>query len=772
MLIPALTVRGHYEMACSGVAGLFRGDFSCPYLHPVRMADRAGGVIRRGGGRPGSAAPKCLRPVVLVLIFFSLGLAEYAVYIRCTVEKAEKLEGEELTVSCTVLDYPDAYDSYCRLRVRIDSGPLRPLKAIVYDYDKELADAEPGLQLRFSAKLRSAGVLYGKPYDNYYVNGFFCKLTIRGEAERLGESHELRLLPVRIKHILLGHIETVFPPDTQAFLKALMLGDKQAFYDDDALYVSMSRAGLMHVVAVSGLHIAFLVSILLFLLGNGRAGSLTSILVIWFFVLITGSGKAAVRAAVMQSFLLMAPLLRRENDPVTSLSAALALILAACPLAAGSISLQLSFGAMAGILCFFRRIYHVLCPAPRKGLPGKLWSYIAAVLASSLSVMPLTVPLTAIHFGYVPLLAFAANIACLWAVSACFSLAWLSCVLAFIPGIGTLAAGLCALLIRYISAVCGLVASSPHAVLYVQTAGSWLWMAACYALVLFALLYKKNRFVRFALPAMLSLSLLGFVLLRADWHYRSQDTMTVLNVGQGQCITAFAGDTTFLVDCGNTNNLDNAGALAGEYLLSCGRERVDVLLLTHLHADHANGVLRLLEMLPVDMLLLPSESEDPDHLREAILASAEKHGTEVRALDSGARAERERLRMDIFHLTSGREENERCLMARLRIGETDMLITADAPQSMERQLAQREDISGTEILIVGHHGSKDACAPELLREAGGNMAVVSVGYNTYGHPAEETLERLREAGYTVWRTDCSGTVEITVGENNGKENAG
>ena len=271
---------------------------------------------------------------------------------------------------------------------------------------------------------------------------------------------------------------------------------------------------------------------------------------------------------------------------------------------------------------------------------------------------------------------------------------------------------------------------------------------------------------------MLSLSLLGFVLLRADWHYRSQDTMTVLNVGQGQCITAFAGDTTFLVDCGNTNNLDNAGALAGEYLLSCGRERVDVLLLTHLHADHANGVLRLLEMLPVDMLLLPSESEDPDHLREAILASAEKHGTEVRALDSGARAERERLRMDIFHLTSGREENERCLMARLRIGETDMLITADAPQSMERQLAQREDISGTEILIVGHHGSKDACAPELLREAGGNMAVVSVGYNTYGHPAEETLERLREAGYTVWRTDCSGTVEITVGENNGKENAG
>lgn len=715
---------------------------------------------------------KWLRPAVLALIFFALGLTEYAVYHRFTVERAEALEGETLEITGTVIDYPDVYDSYCRLRIRMDSGPLRSQKAIVYDNDKELADAEPGLRLRFTGKLRSAGVLYGKPYDNYYVNGYFCKLTIREGAERLGEDFDVRLLPVRIGHRLLAHIESVFPPDIQPFLKALMLGDKEAFYDDDALYVSMSRAGLMHVVAVSGLHIAFLVGILVFLLGSGRAGSLASLLVIWLFVLISGSGKAAVRAAVMQSFLLMAPLLRRENDPLTSLSAALALILAACPLAAGSVSLQLSFGAMAGILCFFRRIYRFLCPTFRDDLPGKVWRYAAAVLASSLSVMPLTVPLTAIHFGYVPLLSFAANLACLWAVSACFSLAWLSCLLAFIPGIGPLSAWLCALLVRYLSAVSGVVSDLPFSVLYMQTAGSWLWIGVSYALLAFALLYKKNKWIRFGFPILLSCSLLVFVLVRADRHYRAQDTMTVLNVGQGQCITAFAGDTTFMVDCGNINNLDNAGALAGEYLISCGRKRVDVLLLTHLHADHANGVLRLMEMLPVDMLLLPADSEDPDGLRGAILASAERHGAEVAELSSDARAERGGLRMELFHLPGGQKENERCLMAKLGIGDTEMLITADAPQRMERELAQREDLSGTEILIAGHHGSKDACAEELLSEAAGGIAVVSVGYNSYGHPAEETLDRLREAGYTVWRTDLNGTVEIAVGENNGQENAG
>ena len=715
---------------------------------------------------------KWLRPAVLALIFFALGLTEYAVYHRYTVERAEALEGETLEITGTLIEYPDVYDSYCRLRIRMDSGPLRSQKAIVYDYDKEFADAVPGLRLRFTGKLRSAGILYGKPYDNYYVNGYFCKLTIRGGAESLGNTSDLRLLPVKIRHKLLDHMESVFPRDTQAFLKALMLGDRQEFYNDDALYVAMSRAGLMHVVAVSGLHIAFLVGLLLFLLGNGRSGSLVSILVVWLFVLITGSPKSAVRAAFMQTLLLAAPLLRRENDPVTSLSAALALILAACPFAAKSISLQLSFGAMAGILCFFPRVYRFLVPEQREGIPGRAWTYLAAVLASSFSVMPLTVPLTAVYFGYVPLLSFAANIACLWAVSVCFSLAWLSCLLAFVPLVGSLTAGICALLVRYLYTVSGLVSRLPFSVLYVQTAGSWLWIGASYALLLFALLFKKNRWIRFALPTLLSLSLLVLVLLRADRHYQTQDTMTVLNVGQGQCVTAFAGDATFMVDCGNISNLDNAGAIAGEYLLSCGRDRVHVLMLTHLHADHANGVLRLLEMVPVEMLILPSESDDPDGLRGKILASAKRHGTEIVELDRNAKAERGRLRMEIFYLPGGKEENERCLMAMLHIGEKDMLITADAPQTMERRLVQRENLSGTEILVVGHHGSKDACSEELLRETGGSIAVVSVGYNTYGHPAEETLDRLRKGGYNVWRTDLDGTVEIAVGENNGEKEPG
>ena len=514
----------------------------------------------------------------------------------------------------------------------------------------------------------------------------------------------------------------------------------------------------------TGLHITFLVSLLLFFMGNGKTGSLASILVVWLFVLVTGSGKAAVRAAFMQSLLLAAPLLRRENDAMTSLATVLALIPAQCPFAAKSVSLQLSFGAMTGILCFFRRIYHALISKQREGMLGKAFSYVSAVMASSLSVMLFTIPLTVVHFGYVPLLSFLANIACLWAVSACFSLAWISCLTAFVPFIGAIPGGICALLVRYIKAVTGIVAGIPYSVLYLQTEGSLAWIAVCYVFLLFAVFSRRNKLIRFVLPTTVSLCLLGLILFRADRKYRMQDTITVLNVGQGQCITAFSGESTFMIDCGNSYNLDNAGETAGEYLISCGRERVNVLMLTHLHADHANGVVRLLEMVPVEILILPKESDDPNGLGEKIRASAENHGTEIVELDSDAKVERERLSMDIYHLSGSKEENERCLMAMLRVDKTDMLVTADSPQRLERQLAEQEDLSGTEILIVGHHGAKDACSKEILREAGGMLAVVSVGYNTYGHPAEETLERLHHFGYTVMRTDLDGNVEIALGE--------
>ena len=359
------------------------------------------------------------------------------------------MPGRRGKISGTVLDYPDDYDSYCRLRIRIRSDDLPHFKAIVYDNKEAYPEAEPGDTVSFTAKISTGDTLYGKPYDNYNVNGYYLQAQHQG---RRGASKG-RLYPAHAAGAAAPLPLRAGGPDLSGgqprFLKALMLGDKQDFYDDDALYVTMSRSGLMHVVAVSGLHISFLVGLLTFLLGNGRA-RLISIVLIWCFVLVTGAGNSALRAAFMQTLLLLAPVLRRENDPVTSLSTVLALILAACPLAAKSVSLQLSFAAMAGILCFGESSMHGFCAICRSELQLPVRCAMSAASASSLSVMVFTTPLTALHFSYVPLLAVLSNIACLWAVSVCFCMAWAACLLSVIPALGTAAAWLCAWLVRYI----------------------------------------------------------------------------------------------------------------------------------------------------------------------------------------------------------------------------------------------------------------------------------------------------------------------------------
>ena len=710
---------------------------------------------------------KWLRPLVMALIFVSLGLLYFYLYAQSTTIKAKEVSGKTETITARLLSYPDVYDDYCRAEVRITSENLPHFKALLYDNDKQLTEAVPGQTVKLDAKLSTADTLYGESYDAYNSKGLFLKASSKGSIELTDRSFDVRTVPARISHFMSERVNEVFPEDTAVFMKSLMLGDKQDFYGDRELYLAMSRAGLMHIVAVSGMHVSFLVSLLVFILGNGRLSALISIPLVWLFVLITGAAPSAIRAGFMQTVLLLAPILRRENDPITSLALILAAILLCNPYAAASVSLQLSFGAMAGIICFSEKIYEALQSILPDALRKKPIRYALATTASSLGVMVFTVPLTAIHFGTVPILSGLTNIAALWTVSLCFCGGWISCALSLVPFLGKAAAFLCSYLARYIFLVAKLISSVPFAVLYMKTEGAAYWVLFSYLLFAAAWMLRRLSAKKYAAAAALSAAALVLILVRSDRLYRSTDTASVLDVGQGQCITVFAGDSTVVIDCGNISNLNDAGMTAGEYLKSCGRDRVDLLLLTHLHEDHADGVPMLMEMLPVGTLILPEKADDADGLYNEIKACAQKHGTDIIELDRNTALSCGRIGMEVFRTDAGSSENENCLMTMLSIGTYKLLITADADSDMERELVRAADLSGTDALIVGHHGSKYASSPELLRAAGGRLAVISVGYNRYGHPAEETLERLANYGYNVLRTDEDGTVEIRIGKNNG-----
>ena len=745
--------------------------FAAAFLLPFSFLFPAAAILLLLGGLLLLTRRKWLRPLVLFLLSAACGLAWFAAHDLLTVVPARQLHGTTQLIHAVVLDYPLEASRYCRVTVSAELENGRKLDALVYDNSMSLAAAEPGDRVCFEAKLSSADMRYGEAYDAYIARDIYLKLNTRGEA--VWEQHAGRWarLPVRIQHALIERIHAIFPEDSTAFMKSLMLGDKSDLYRDEELYYSLSRAGNMHALAVSGLHVAFLVGMIQLLFGKSPFGSILSIVLVWCFVLITGASPSAVRAAVMQTLLLLAPVVRRENDPPTTIAFALALILLQNPRAAGSVSLQLSFAAMAGILCFGRRLYTLFADPLPKGMARKILAIPLSAAASSLAVLPFTVPLMALHFGYVSLLAPITSVLCCVAISLCFCGGYLSCILSLLSfPLGAGLARLTAWIARYIAWISGVIKDIPYAVLYTNLPWCGVWLLCVYLLFLLFRFLPLKRGAKLLYPAAAAiLSMLLLLNLTRLRYEKGDGWFAALDVGQGQCLCAMSGKETVLVDCGSQNSPDNAGELAGRYLISRGRERVDALILTHTDIDHVNGVSLLMEMLPIDRIVVPIGAKEENGYLPALRRKAEMKGIQLVTLDQDTRLVLDGMALDLYAPLNSGELKDTDLFAAIHFGDYDVLVTGDASAQLERRFLKHAEPRDYELLIVGHHGSKNSSCQELLASCGADTAIISVGYNTYGHPTQETLERLAACGYNVYRTDEDADIEIRIEDGHGEK---
>ena len=171
----------------------------------------------------------------------------------------------------------------------------------------------------------------------------------------------------------------------------------------------------------------------------------------------------------------------------------------------------------------------------------------------------------------------------------------------------------------------------------------------------------------------------------------------------------------------------------------------------------------LLELLPVKEIILSPDADAEEGRLAAIEAAAARHGTTVTRLDKDAERAFGSLRLKLFAPPADGSENERCIISLASIGDFDMLMTGDSLKQAEVDLAEQHSLPDTELLIVGHHGSRTSTDDLFLEAIRTEDAVISVGNNnSYGHPNREVLIRLQAHGCNIWRTDRNGTVEIRV----------
>jgi competence protein ComEC len=237
--------------------------------------------------------------------------------------------------------------------------------------------------------------------------------------------------------------------------------------------------------------------------------------------------------------------------------------------------------------------------------------------------------------------------------------------------------------------------------------------------------------------------------------------VTVLDVGQGSCAALLSGEGTCLVDCGGSG-MDDAGDVAADYFASQGVDRLDLLVLTHFDSDHINGVEELFYRMDVEKLAVP-DVETEYGQREQVLALAEKEGaqvlfiTEITEFSMG-----ETGTLTVYPPLARGASNEQGLFVLCSAAGFEALITGDADAAVEKLLVKSYDIPDIDLLVVGHHGSAGSTCEELLDGVTPEVAVISVGYNSYGHPREEVQERLEERDISIYRTDTMGSVSIYV----------
>ena len=374
-----------------------------------------------------------------------------------------------------------------------------------------------------------------------YYGGFDLLALEPGEHVR--DAGALRYAPQRIAEKLGETIETVYGEREGGFLRALLLGDKRYLDVEDSS--NLSEAGIYHITAVSGLHCMFLVELLDRLLraSHRRTRCAVTIPLLFLYAVMVGASPSILRACVMLSMTQLAPLFRREKDPPTALGLALLLILLKNPYAIASISLQLSFSAVAGLVWLTPKMTGAIHTGSR------LLRFVLTSFATTLGALAFSTPLGAYYFGSFSVVSLLSNLLCLWMVSLVFGTGLLGLLLSMAaPALGAAFVPLVSLSVRYVLFVSGLLEDLPLHALYFNTALSVLWLFYVYALFAVCAIARRGRYRWWIAGALAVTMLLATARFNALQIERGSLHVTALDVGQGESVALLSRRHGVLVD--------------------------------------------------------------------------------------------------------------------------------------------------------------------------------------------------------------------------------
>lgn len=617
-------------------------------------------------------------------------------------------------------------------------------------------------EISYPEKERNPGGFDGVSYYGAQnIAGFLRKAVI---LKKDGKRDFLMNSLYRIRCFLSNRIYQSIPQKDAGVLCAMLLGDRGNL--DNSVKSLYQDNGIIHILAISGLHISMIGMALYHLLRKIRlrhwlAGLLAAILMFSYGAM-TGFAYSAVRAVIMFLVFLFAQAVGRTYDLPTALTFSAAGILLFQSAAVTQAGFLLSFAAVSGVLL---------------ANTWKMRLLKSTAFGISLSVQLTTFPLIALYYFQFSLYGIFLNLL----------------VVPLVPFIiGFTAVGLIGgkiamypahIFLTILEQICDKMRLLPFATVVVRKPE--IWQIMLYYLLLLAVLFflQKDTFYRKSFKMDLIKLSIALILVVSIFFFPKREpfTMTFLDVGQGDgCCIENASGSVYLVDGGSSSEKNLAQYTLEPFLMSKGINRVDYWLVSHYDADHISGLLEILEGyvpgllgnnaagITIGTIVLPIREEISKHQQE-ICELAQKNGIFVRFTQKGDILRENDLTIRILSPQTGvvyENENAASMVAEVSYQGFHSLLTGDVEGEAEMALLQtgRETSAlQADILKAAHHGSKGSSSAAFLEKVRPKLICVSSGAgNRYGHPHAEFLKRAVEMGSRIIRTDICGAITITV----------
>ncbi len=555
-------------------------------------------------------------------------------------------------------------------------------------------------------------------------------------------------------------LTAAIPDDrTRSLAAAMLLGERAEIPPE--LRSALQRSGLAHLAAISGLHVGLIACWLQGLFRRaGRRASVTVAMTLGAlagFAIFVGPRPSVLRATMTAAGAVLGRWIGREGEAINGLFVVAATLAIAEPEFFVDVGFQLSFLAVGGILTLSREL------APR----FRSLRTVATPLAVSLAAFLSTAPVVAGKFGRIAPFGILVNLVAVPLAALVLLTGYGTLLFGDLPWIGESISFCCRMSCQGLVSISEWASMLPGGSRVVASPGGG-WVTAYYGVLLVLGLRGLSPAVVVVLGHLLIVLFLGPV---PGGSGRME--VGLIDVGQGQAVAIHGPMGRILVvDAGGSANprYDPGGQEVIPYLLERGARRVDVLVLTHDHLDHAGGARALVDELEIGELWLPPGSRSSRRF-VALADRARSRGTAVVMAEAGRFGSPTGGPVRVVwpaRESSELEINERSLVLLVGSPPCRVLIPGDLELAGEQTLLQTGTEIEAEALIVSHHGSRNATQPEWLRRVDPDWALISVGRaNPFGHPHAELLDRLDRndgRGRQVIRSDLSGTVRLIAGD--------